>query len=81
MLVDEYVHVLNDLPSQFFQSAAPGECCCMCYNYKQLAKLYGVSYDTLKRWLKPFATEIGPVEGRILNPRQVRLIFEKLGNP
>lgn len=53
----------------------------MCYNYKQLAQLYGVSYETLKRWITPIADEIGPVEGRILNPRQVRLIFERLGKP
>jgi hypothetical protein len=51
------------------------------YTSKQLALLYGVSKTTIVKWLKPFEKEIGERIGKIYNPRQVEVIFEKLGYP
>lgn len=50
-------------------------------NYKQLAAIYEVTHRTLKSWLEPFMDEIGEMRGRTFTLRQVRLIYEKLGEP
>lgn len=44
----------------------------------ELAQRWGVSCKTVKRWIKPFAAEIGPREGNIYNARQVFIILSKL---
>lgn len=46
----------------------------------QLAQRYGVTQKTFRRWLKPFQEELG-ILNRVLTPRQVVLIHEKLGAP
>jgi len=50
-------------------------------NYKQLAAIYEVSHKTLKSWLEPFMEEIGEMRGKTFTLRQVRIIFERLGEP
>lgn len=47
----------------------------------ELAKLYGVSDRTMKKWLKPFEPEIGNKIGYFYTIAQVKIIFEKLGTP
>lgn len=48
---------------------------------KELAEAYKVSYYTLQQWLKPFTAEIGPYRARMYSPKQVRVIYTKLGRP
>lgn len=50
-------------------------------NYKQLAAIYEVTHKTLKCWLDPFMEEIGEMRGKTFNLKQVRMIYEKLGEP
>ena len=51
------------------------------YSVKDLAGIYGVCDKTLKKWVKPFATEVGEKNGRYYSVAQVKVIFEKLGVP
>jgi len=51
------------------------------YTVLELARLYGVSDRTMKKWIKPFETEIGSKVGYFYTIAQVKLIFEKLGMP
>lgn len=51
------------------------------YSVKEVAGLYGISGKTLKNWLSPFEIEIGERRGYFYNPRQVGIIFERLGLP
>jgi transposase len=51
------------------------------YTHKELSRLYGVSWLTLQRWLKPFEESIGQKNGHFYTSRQVNIIFEKLGYP
>lgn len=51
------------------------------YTHKELASLYCCSVSTLRKWLKDFEGEIGPRKGHMYNPRQVRVIVAKLGEP
>ncbi len=44
----------------------------------QLAARWGVSTRTVQRWLRPFASEIGPRQGNIYTPQQVKTILEHL---
>ena len=44
----------------------------------QLAARWGVSPNTVRRWLKPFEKEIGPRRGNLYSPRQVAVILSKL---
>lgn len=50
-------------------------------NLKQLAATYEVTPRTLKGWLEPFLKEIGEMTGRTFTPKQVRIIYDKLGEP
>ena len=50
-------------------------------NKKELAALYSVSLTALNRWLEPFKEKIGKERGRTYTPKQVRIIFECLGEP
>lgn len=48
----------------------------------QLASMYGVCVETFTKWIKPFQTEIGKMSGRYTyTPAQVKIIFEKIGQP
>lgn len=51
------------------------------YTFKQLYQLYGVSDKTFRKWLKPFAEEIGERRGRYYTIMQVRTILERIGIP
>lgn len=51
------------------------------YSPQELRVLYGISYVTLQKWIKPFAEEIGKPIGRVYNINQVKIIIEKLGFP
>lgn len=51
------------------------------YSVKEVADLYSVSKKTLNKWLSPFEDEIGERRGYFYNPKQVGIIFEKLGLP
>jgi transposase-like protein len=51
------------------------------YSTKELAKFYGVCDKTLRKWMKPFASDIGEKQGRFYTAAQVQVIFEKLGRP
>lgn len=50
-------------------------------NYKQLAAIYEVTHKTLKSWLEPFMVEIGEMRGESFTLKQMRLIYDKLGEP
>jgi hypothetical protein len=49
-------------------------------NKKQIAAHpdINVSVKTLTAWLKPFKKEIGPVNGKLYTPKQVKIIFSLL---
>jgi transposase len=51
------------------------------YSVKELASIYGVCDKTLKKWMKPFASEIGEKQGRYYTVAQVNVIFNKIGIP
>ena len=51
------------------------------YSKKEVAELYEISTKSLKTWLTPFENEIGPRVGRFYSPKQMSIIFEKLGIP
>lgn len=47
----------------------------------ELAAMYGMDKRTLARWLKPFEKEIGPRLGYSYTPKQLQIIFKRLGKP
>jgi len=51
------------------------------YSTRELSAFYGVCDKTLLKWMKPFASDIGPKQGRYYTVAQVKIIFEKLGAP
>ena len=51
------------------------------YSLPELAKIYNIGDKTFRKWLKPFAEEIGPRNGRFYNVNQVKIIIAKLGSP
>jgi hypothetical protein len=51
------------------------------YTHKELRTLYGVSWFTFTKWIKPFESELGVVQGRCFNVKQVKLLIDKLGIP
>jgi len=51
------------------------------YTVLDLAKIYGVSDRTMKKWIKPFECQIGQKIGYFYTVAQVKTIFEKLGLP
>ncbi len=51
------------------------------YSPGELAEIYEVDRRTLKRWLAPFAEDIGNRRGRYYTIWQVKKIFEKLSLP
>lgn len=51
------------------------------YSMKEIAELYDVSRGTMRSWLIPFKNEIGLRRGHYFNPKQMKVIFEKLGIP
>jgi hypothetical protein len=51
------------------------------YTTTELAALYQVSTKTFRTWLKQYAKEIGERESRYFTVLQVKIIFERLGEP
>ena len=51
------------------------------YSKNELAQLYGVSLHTLIKWLHPFAEQIGQYVGRCYTPKQIKIIFNLIGEP
>ena len=51
------------------------------YSVNEMAGLYEISKKTFHKWLRPFEKEIGERMGHFYNPKQVGIIFEKLGLP
>ena len=51
------------------------------YTVLELARLYGISDRTMKKWLRPFESEVGEKLGYFYNIAQVKIIFKKLGTP
>lgn len=51
------------------------------YTMKELCKIYQVSDKTMRKWLLPFADQIGKRQGHIYNVAQVVVIFKNLGVP
>jgi transposase len=51
------------------------------YNLKELSNLYEVETRTMKMWLKRHEAAIGEKDGQRYTPKQVEIIFEKLGLP
>ena len=51
------------------------------YSLKELSGMYECSGKSMKTWIAPFKQEIGQRVGRFYTPRQMKIIFEKLGVP
>jgi hypothetical protein len=51
------------------------------YTMKELCEIYQVSDKTMRKWLQPFAEQIGKRQGHIYNVAQVVTIFTNLGVP
>lgn len=51
------------------------------YSMKQLCEIYQISDKTMRKWLQPFAEQIGKRQGHIYNVAQVAIIFTNLGIP
>lgn len=51
------------------------------YTMKELCNIYQISDKTLRKWLLPFAGEIGKRNGNIYTVAQVQVIFKNLGVP
>lgn len=51
------------------------------YSFKELSIMYGVNGKILRQWLLPLLEEIGKRNGWYYTPKQVRMIFERLGVP
>ncbi|MBL7815205.1 MAG: DUF4248 domain-containing protein [Saprospiraceae bacterium] len=53
------------------------------YSKKELCRLYNISHDVLRRWLKPIEHLLPYYNpyARIFTPAQVKVIFETLGEP
>jgi len=51
------------------------------YSITELARIYEMDPRTLKKWIRPFETEIGEKRGRFYTIPQVKIIFEKLDLP
>lgn len=51
------------------------------YSMGELADLYKIHRDTMRKWLQPFTGAIGERNGRFYTIIQVQVIFERLGWP
>lgn len=51
------------------------------YSTVELARLYGESVKTFRKWIQLFENEIGCKRGRFYSVRQVKLIFAELDVP
>lgn len=51
------------------------------YTHKELAAMYGVSWNTFQKWISPLRDEIGKKHGNYYSARQVRVIVQHLDAP
>jgi transposase len=52
------------------------------YTKRELAELYGISIDTLRKWIKPIEEQNSDLKRRkVLTPKEVMQIFALLGEP
>jgi len=52
------------------------------YSKSELKEMYGISAKTLSAWIKPFKEELNIKSNqRLYTPKQIKIIFDKLGNP
>lgn len=51
------------------------------YNATDLAKLYGVSYPTIKKWLSSIPELSAKKSRRVFTPKELEHIFHYLGQP
>ncbi len=51
------------------------------YNTTDLAKFYGVSYPTIKKWLLSIPELSKKKSRRVFTPKELELIFRCLGQP
>ena len=53
----------------------------MAYSKGELKNLYNISWHQLRLWLEPFKEAIGEYKGGKYTPAQIKIIFDKLGEP
>jgi len=63
------------------QTTVQTETKAVAYSKSQLAILYRVSEYTFRNWVKTKVPDLGEYIGGAYTPQQVKLIFEKLGEP
>ncbi len=51
------------------------------YKLKELAALYGTCTKTMRKWLSPYAEQIGERKGHFYKIEQVKIIFSQLQPP
>ena len=51
------------------------------YNSTDLAKFYGVSYPTIKKWLLSIPELSAKKSRRVFTPKELELIFRCFGQP
>jgi hypothetical protein len=51
------------------------------YSLKELSIIYECSPKTMRTWIKPLKEKLGSRNGHYYTPKQVRIIFERLGVP
>jgi len=51
------------------------------YTILELSKIYGISYNTMKRWLKRIKTKIGKKAGYYFSVKQIKTIINEFGLP
>lgn len=51
------------------------------YTIADLAKIYGVTKPTMRKWLTPFKDRMGERNGHYYSVNQVKLIIDALGLP
>ena len=50
-------------------------------NIHELADAYGVTTHTMKAWIRPIKESLGDCIARMYNPKQIKMIYEFLGEP
>ena len=51
------------------------------YSFADLVKLFGVGPSTLKKWIEPFAEELGEKKDGYYSQKQLEIMIEYLGLP
>jgi transposase-like protein len=52
------------------------------YTKSEIAGLYGISPDTLRKWLLPLEDQIQDLKNKkLFSPKEVKIVFEHLGSP